>query len=108
MPSLIYLDLAPRRCDDREFSSERINAQIVAPCQVDTVDGPRKILSALLCGGCVGERQLSVNGHEEFWARVEELEPRQWPLLSDIMGHSMHERARAFVDGGSTSRCKRL
>jgi hypothetical protein len=56
MPSLIYLDLAPRRCDDREFSSERINAQIVAPCQVDTVDGPRKILSALLCGGCVRER----------------------------------------------------
>ena len=48
MPSLIYLDLAPRRCDDREFSSERINAQIVAPCQVDTVDGPRNILSAIL------------------------------------------------------------
>jgi hypothetical protein len=56
MPSLIYLDLAPRRCDDREFSSERINAQIVAPCQVDTVDGPRKILGALLCGGGVRER----------------------------------------------------
>jgi hypothetical protein len=36
MPSLIYLDLAPRRSDDREFSSERIDAQIVAPCQVDT------------------------------------------------------------------------
>jgi hypothetical protein len=56
MPSLIYLDLAPRRCDDREFSSEGIDAQIVAPCQVDTVDGPRKILSALLCGGGVWER----------------------------------------------------
>jgi hypothetical protein len=56
MPSLIYLDLAPRRCDDREFSSERINVQIVAPCQVDSVDGSRKILSALLCGGCVRER----------------------------------------------------
>jgi len=56
MPSLIYLDLAPRRCDDREFGSERINSQIVAPCQLDMVDGPRKILSALLCCGSVRER----------------------------------------------------
>jgi pimeloyl-ACP methyl ester carboxylesterase len=51
---------------------------------------------------------LSANRHEEFWARVEELEPRQRPLLSDIMGHGVHERARSFVNGGSTSRCKRL
>jgi hypothetical protein len=56
MPSLIYLDLAPRRCDDREFSSERIDAQIVTPCQVDTVDDLRKIPSALLCGGGIRER----------------------------------------------------
>src|ERR1700719_4638489 len=107
MPSLIHLDLAPRRCDDREFGSERINAQIVAPCQVDTLHGPRKILSALFCCGCVRERKLSVNDHKEFWARVEELEPRQRSLLRDIMGRGMHERARAFVNGGGTSRCQR-
>jgi hypothetical protein len=55
MPSLVDLDLAPRRCDDRQISSERINVQVIAPYQVDAVDGPRKIPSALLCGCGVRE-----------------------------------------------------
>ena len=51
MPSLIYLALAPRRCDDREFSSERINAQIVANVD-ESCHGATIPLSVGAPGGC--------------------------------------------------------
>jgi hypothetical protein len=72
------------------------------------VDGACEILSTLLCRGSIRESQLSVNGHEEPWSVVEELEPHQWTLLSDIMSHCTHEYTRTFVNSGRASRGKRL
>jgi len=47
VPGSIHLDLAPRSCNDRELGCERINAQIVAPFQLDMLDGEGNILDAL-------------------------------------------------------------
>src|ERR1700690_123280 len=76
---------------DGEIRSERVNAQVVAPVQLDFLDCGREGLDSGGCGGAVWERHLAIYGHEECGAVLELPTPGGWAVLGNVVGDGLGE-----------------
>jgi hypothetical protein len=61
-----YLDLVVRSGHYREIRREGIYSQIVAPSQIDLLDGAREILNRRRGGSAIRKHQTTLRGHEEI------------------------------------------
>ena len=87
----IHLDLSPGSRHDCKVGGDRIHPQILTPFQFDMPDPSSELLRANLRCVAIGERQLSVHGHEKRRAVLEVLEPGKGTILRHIKGYLCHE-----------------
>lgn len=101
MTGRIHLNLAVRGGDRGKYGRKNIDAQFVAPVQLNMLDGLRNIRNGRLRSGATREGHLPIDRHEERGSIGEVPAPGSRAFLGNIVGDGRHKGAHSLFDCGA-------
>jgi hypothetical protein len=99
----INLHFVPRNSNDRELCSQRVNAQIVAPSQLNLTNSTGNLPRPLLRSRPARKGHLTIHDHEKSRAGIEVPAPGYRTLPGNRLCHCLHKLLHTTAHGGRIS-----
>jgi hypothetical protein len=93
-----HLNLVIRSSHDSEIRRERIDAQIIAPFQLNLFDGKRDLRKSRRSLRTICKSDFAIDGHEECRRVGKILAPSCRAVLRNVMRHVAHKCSHTVID----------